>query len=704
VNTARIYLTFLTLLAACGEKNNTPSHAPPMADAAGGGGATADSGAGGAGVDLAEEPRDGGRDGAAGSPGADASAAGGPTWTVFIYGNGDNSLNWWLGNTQEQLKAAPLGSRMRVVFLADYDASQFIGGGKKFPTGSHWFVYPPGPNDVVGGVHQPFKVEPEQDLDEPAVLTAAIKTAFQTFPADRYGLVMWDHGGSWTYGFGGDVQDGTRENPPISLLPQVLARAVQMGMAQAGLPADKKLEFFGYDACLMATPEVALPMRGITDTYIASAEIDYGSGWDYGNSFAWLAQHPAASMADFAREEVRLYDVLHLTAGLNDKLLRSHVAIDLPKLAAFSTAMNAVSAAIKATPVPAAVARAGYEALPVYSAEVDDPNGPDGPIKLRDAGQVLAGLEAVAGDPALAPAARAAREAWNAARIAGVEGDLRKGQAGLQIFVPVPARVRMGVMNAYQNKARDWNTLSGWGSALQHLADVAPQMPALAPAMLQAVDRPTPANPTKIVFDIAAPDVARVDAFLWQPHPTKPSWQINNGQYALQSIGMGHHELRWDGSVRVLKVGATEYNLTNTAWVVSKTATGLGVAVWGWKAKLTRGNGKSSSCSVLYDPATGVADKLVITGVTSGRALLLADLLKTDPGATITPMVETYNVTADVLGADEPSGPPIPLPASGTFTVTTRPASAGAHEIDLQIFDVWGNQRKRFFPMTLTGP
>src|SRR6185436_4183001 len=120
--------------------------------------------------------------------------------------------------------------------------------------------------DMTGGVHRPFKVDPEQDLDEATVLTASIKTAFQTFPADRYGLVLWDHGGSWTYGFGGDVQDGNRPDPPLGLLPQQLARAVQTGMDQAGL-AGKKLAFFGYDACLMGTPEVALPMRDLTDLY-----------------------------------------------------------------------------------------------------------------------------------------------------------------------------------------------------------------------------------------------------------------------------------------------------------------------------------------------------------------------------------------------------------------------------------------------------
>jgi hypothetical protein len=181
-------------------------------------------------------------------------------------------------------------------------------------------------------------------------------------------------------------------------------------------------------------------------------------------------------------------------------------------------------------------------------------------------------------------------------------------------------------------------------------------------------------------------------------------WQINNGQFALQSIGVGHYELPWDGSVRVLQVDGTAYNVTTVAWVVSKTPTGLAVPVWGWKAVLNRSNGRSVTCSVLYDPATGVADKLVLTGASSGRALLLADLRKSDPGATITPMVETYDVANDVYAADEASGPPIPLPASGTFTLGTRPAGAGGHEIDLQIFDVWGNQRKRFFPMTLTAP
>ena len=55
--------------------------------------------------------------------------------------------------------------------------------------------------------------EAEKNLDDPSELTAGVRYAFSHYPADRYAVILWDHGGGWSGGYGGDGQDGTVAQP-----------------------------------------------------------------------------------------------------------------------------------------------------------------------------------------------------------------------------------------------------------------------------------------------------------------------------------------------------------------------------------------------------------------------------------------------------------------------------------------------------------
>ena len=44
-------------------------------------------------------------------------------------------------------------------------------------------------------------------MDDPKVFKSFLDWAIKNYPAERYGLVMWNHGAQFV-GFGGDSQDG----------------------------------------------------------------------------------------------------------------------------------------------------------------------------------------------------------------------------------------------------------------------------------------------------------------------------------------------------------------------------------------------------------------------------------------------------------------------------------------------------------------
>lgn len=96
--------------------------------------------------------------------------------------------------------------------------------------------------------------------------------AAQNYPAEQYGLILWNHGGG---SLGGVCYDENFANDALTLaeLDSALSSAVEsMGC---------KFEFIGFDACLMATYETAYVLKQYAANMIASQELEPAGGWDY---------------------------------------------------------------------------------------------------------------------------------------------------------------------------------------------------------------------------------------------------------------------------------------------------------------------------------------------------------------------------------------------------------------------------------------
>ncbi len=125
-------------------------------------------------------------------------------------------------------------------------------------------------------------------MTDEKTLASFIQFCAKNYPAERYMLIMWDHGGGSVTGFGSD------ENyPGDSMTISEIANALQMG--------EVKLDFIGFDACLMATLETAFAMEPYADYLIASEETEPGRGWYYTNWLNDLAKNPAISTLDLGK-------------------------------------------------------------------------------------------------------------------------------------------------------------------------------------------------------------------------------------------------------------------------------------------------------------------------------------------------------------------------------------------------------------------
>lgn len=270
---------------------------------------------------------------------------GGSTWTILVYGHGDHNLSTSL--LRDMLEMEQLGSSdgFNIVLQADFNAGDrdFTrlatdwGLERSLHTGiSRYLMGGDTDGDAWTLNSKPIQRLPESmNMDEVSTLKDFLNWGIQSYPADRYGVVFWNHGGQWE-GFGGDTQDGTTHTDGLSTA--VIRKAVKETMAARSLA---KLDFVAFDTCLMGGAEVLVDFVDITDLFIANAELDYGDGLDYGAELKLLRDDPTMDIFEFGRREIPVWDAHHQTDV--DQALKVHATFDLRKFGTFSQSFNEFS-------------------------------------------------------------------------------------------------------------------------------------------------------------------------------------------------------------------------------------------------------------------------------------------------------------------------------------------------------------------------
>ncbi len=120
-------------------------------------------------------------------------------------------------------------------------------------------------------------LKPQTKMASTDVLIDFINTSTELFPADKYILIMWNHGFGYD-GYGRDttILYGDKKDKQLSLT-QLQTALSSTKLIQNG----EKFELLGFDACLMATYEVAEKLDVYANYLVASQEKEPGPGWDY---------------------------------------------------------------------------------------------------------------------------------------------------------------------------------------------------------------------------------------------------------------------------------------------------------------------------------------------------------------------------------------------------------------------------------------
>ena len=147
-------------------------------------------------------------------------------------------------------------------------------------------------------------LDPDTCMSEPENLKDFIVWTKEHYPADRYMLILWDHGGGFASGYGYDDLNKRKGDSSTMTASEIIGAIRDSGV---------KFDLIGFDACLMQNIEYANALEPYADYYLASEESEPGEGWFYTAGFKKLAEDPTISTEEFGRAMVSSYDELYRT-------------------------------------------------------------------------------------------------------------------------------------------------------------------------------------------------------------------------------------------------------------------------------------------------------------------------------------------------------------------------------------------------------
>lgn len=110
-----------------------------------------------------------------------------------------------------------------------------------------------------------------RNMGDADTLTDFINYGVRSYPANHYGLILWNHGGGPVGGYGSDSHfDG--DGLSLEEIREALGHSVM---------ADSAFDIVAFDACLMGSAETAGCLDGYADYVIASPELEPQHGYDY---------------------------------------------------------------------------------------------------------------------------------------------------------------------------------------------------------------------------------------------------------------------------------------------------------------------------------------------------------------------------------------------------------------------------------------
>lgn len=217
-------------------------------------------------------------------------------WTVMVYINGDNNLEG--AGVDDINEMEQIGSTDDVNIVVQFDRiAGYDTSNGDWETARRYYITQDSDTSTIGSTLIADIGEP--DMGNAQTLTEFAVWAMANYPAERYMLVVWDHGGGFRRMDSRELikdisWDDTSGGTSISI-PQ-LSASLQAIKAFNGA----NIDIVGMDACLMAMAEVAYEVRGSADYMVGSEDSEPGDGWPYDLFLQRLVAAPTSTAAQLS--------------------------------------------------------------------------------------------------------------------------------------------------------------------------------------------------------------------------------------------------------------------------------------------------------------------------------------------------------------------------------------------------------------------
>lgn len=384
----------------------------------------------------------------------EAAVIPGQTWTVMLYQDADDKI------LEEDIfidfnEAERVGSSDRVNIIAQLDRYRggYSGDGNWDDTRRYRLVQ----DNDLNRIASPHESIGEVNMSDPNVLVDFVEWGITNYPADKYVLIMSDHGMGWPGGW-------TDPNPRVAAprgapINSAIGNALYLEDIDAALDMIRKdtgvdaFELVGMDACLMAHAEVFTALTPHAHYAVASQETEPAVGWAYTAFLNQLVRNPDMSGADLSRaivdtyitEDQRVTDPAARSEFMGRGAGRAPSQAELSSQLARSTTISAADL----SHTPEVIDRLNDLALVLqnvdqrkvaeartYAQSFTNIWGGNTQPSYIDLGHFAGLLIKETGDPQIQQASDALFSALNRAIVAQKNGPQKPGATGLSIYFP----------------------------------------------------------------------------------------------------------------------------------------------------------------------------------------------------------------------------------------------------------------------------
>ncbi len=218
-------------------------------------------------------------------------------WTVMCYLDGDNNLDTYGDADLSEFQTAGTAPGVAVIIIKDDSVS----GDSALYVGADGGAI----SQVTTGLPTWWPATNELDMGDVNLLINFIEWCMVNYPAEKYWLDMWDHGGS-LYGECWDDTDGTN----IDLADLVTA------LETVHQDTGDWIDVISHDECLMAQNGVNYNQMLFTNYTVSSEDSIGGDGFEYQNVMPHINNDPSISPEAFALAICDEYYLFYGTSGL----------------------------------------------------------------------------------------------------------------------------------------------------------------------------------------------------------------------------------------------------------------------------------------------------------------------------------------------------------------------------------------------------